>query len=135
MSVASGDFKGSEGSSEKKKPYGKSEGSNGSYEGNGSREGGYQRRDGGRGGDGFREGKDNQDRVPTAAMEVTVDNNIERAMKVLKRKLIKEGLFKELKSRKYYEKPSERKKRKKKESVKKVRKEELRARKNALLIS
>lgn len=67
------------------------------------------------------------------AMEVFVDHNIEKAMKILKRKLIKEGLFKELKARRYYEKPSERKKRKNKESVKKVRKDEARNRKNSML--
>lgn len=67
------------------------------------------------------------------AMEVVVDHGIDKAMKVLKRKLIKEGLFKELKSRRYYEKPSERKKRKEKESKKKLRKEEARQKKNALL--
>lgn len=68
-----------------------------------------------------------------APFEVTVDHNIDKAMKILKRKLIKEGLFKELKSRRYYEKPSERRKRKSKESVKKARKEEARNKKNALL--
>lgn len=68
-------------------------------------------------------------------MEVLVDNNIEKAMKILKRKLIKEGLFKELKSRRYYEKPSERKKRKTKEAIKKMRKEEARTKKNSLLFS
>jgi small subunit ribosomal protein S21 len=68
------------------------------------------------------------------AMEVMVDHNIEKAIKILKRKLIKEGLFKELKSRRYYEKPSERKKRKLKESVKKIRKDEARQRKNASLL-
>lgn len=67
------------------------------------------------------------------ALEVQVDHSVERAMKVLKRKLIKEGLFKELKSRRYYEKPSQRKKRKHKESMKKLRKEESRRRKNQLL--
>ena len=52
-------------------------------------------------------------------------------MKVLKRKLIKEGIFKELKARRYYEKPSLRRKRKAKESVKKIRKEAARASKTA----
>ncbi len=50
-------------------------------------------------------------------------NNLEKAMRVLKRKLIREGIFKELKSRRFYEKPSERKKRKGKEAQKKRRKE------------
>lgn len=68
-------------------------------------------------------------------MEVLVDNNIEKAMKILKRKLIKEGLFKELKSRRYYEKPSEKKKRKSKEAIKKMRKEEARSKKNSMLFS
>jgi small subunit ribosomal protein S21 len=61
--------------------------------------------------------------------EITVDHNVEKAMRVLKRKLIREGLFKELKMRKYYEKPCEKKKRKSKESVKRARKEEARAKK------
>lgn len=65
-----------------------------------------------------------------AALEVSVDNNIEKAMKILKRKLIKEGLFKELKLRRYYEKPSEKRKRKLKESIKKIRKEAARQKKN-----
>jgi small subunit ribosomal protein S21 len=75
-----------------------------------------------------------EERQKLGAMEVSVDHSIERAIKVLKRKLIKEGLFKELKARKYYEKPCERKKRKSKESLKKLRKEEARSKKNNLLI-
>ena len=70
------------------------------------------------------------DRQKAAPMEVLVEHNIEKAMKILKRKLIKEGLFKELKSRRYFEKPSEKKKRKLKESMKKIRKEEARSKKN-----
>jgi small subunit ribosomal protein S21 len=66
-------------------------------------------------------------------MEVVVEHNIEKAMKVLKRKLIKEGIFKELKLRRYFEKPSERKKRKVKESLKKARKEEARQKKNPFI--
>jgi small subunit ribosomal protein S21 len=69
------------------------------------------------------------DRARAGAMEVVVSHNIEKAMKILKRKLIKEGLFKELKSRRYYEKPSERRKRKEKESRKKARKDEARMKK------
>lgn len=73
------------------------------------------------------------DRPRAGAMEVLVDTNVEKAMKILKRKLIKEGLFKELKSRRYYEKPSDKKKRKMKESIKKARKDEARTRKNNLI--
>ena len=56
-------------------------------------------------------------------MEILVTHNIEKAMRVLKRKLIREGIFKELKARRFYEKPSEKRKRKKKEGVKKRRKD------------
>jgi small subunit ribosomal protein S21 len=71
------------------------------------------------------------DRGRAGAMEVVVSHNIEKAMKILKRKLIKEGLFKELKSRRYFEKPSVRKKRKEKEARKKQRKDEARLKKGA----
>ena len=62
-------------------------------------------------------------------IEITVgQNNLEKAMRVLKRKLIREGVFKELKSRRYYEKPCEKRKRKNKEAMKKRRKEQDRLR-------
>lgn len=61
-------------------------------------------------------------------VEIFVNQNLEKAMRVLKRKLIREGLFKELKTRRFYEKPSEKKKRKSKEAQKKRRKEVDRAR-------
>nr|WP_272908933.1 30S ribosomal protein S21 [Nitrospina gracilis] len=48
-------------------------------------------------------------------------NQVDRALKVLKRQISKEGLFKELKRRRYYEKPSVKKKRKMKEAQKKKR--------------
>lgn len=43
------------------------------------------------------------------------DNNVEQALKVLKRKMQREGVFREMKRRKAYEKPSERKTREKTE--------------------
>jgi len=48
-------------------------------------------------------------------------NDIERALKNLKRELQKEGLFKEIKQRSSYEKPSEKEKRKQREAKKKRR--------------
>jgi small subunit ribosomal protein S21 len=45
-------------------------------------------------------------------------NDVERALKTLKNKLQKEGLFREIKNRKYYEKPSVKKKRKQAEARK-----------------
>jgi len=46
-------------------------------------------------------------------------NQVDRALKTLKRQINKEGLFKELKRRRFYEKPSVKKKRKIKEAKKK----------------
>ncbi len=56
-------------------------------------------------------------------VEIYVDHSLEKAMRILKRKLIREGVFKELKTRRFYEKPSEKKKRKSKEAQKKRRKD------------
>ena len=64
-----------------------------------------------------------RDRVIRLSIEVQVrDNNIEAAIRVLKKKLLREGIFKELKLRKNYEKPSERKLRETKESEKRFKK-------------
>ena len=46
-------------------------------------------------------------------------NDIEKALKTLKRELQKEGLLKEIKQRSFYEKPSEKEKRKRIEARKK----------------
>ena len=57
-------------------------------------------------------------------IEVTVrDNNVEKALRVLKKKLQKDGLFRELRLRQYYEKPSLKKQRKLKESLRRIAKE------------
>jgi small subunit ribosomal protein S21 len=54
---------------------------------------------------------------------VTVrDNNIEQALKFLKKKMQREGIFREMKQRSAYEKPSERKVREKAEAVRRSRK-------------
>lgn len=53
-------------------------------------------------------------------LSITVEvrkGNVEQAMRVLKRKVQKEGLVKELRERQYYEKPSAKKRRKKKENI------------------
>jgi small subunit ribosomal protein S21 len=56
-------------------------------------------------------------------MQVLVrDNNIDQAMRVLKKKMQREGIFREMKRRKSYEKPSERKAREKAEAVRRARK-------------
>jgi len=50
------------------------------------------------------------------------DNNVEQALRALKKKMQREGLFREMKIRRDYEKPSEKKKREKSESVRRWRK-------------
>lgn len=51
-------------------------------------------------------------------LKIEVRNgNVEQAMRVLKRKLMKDGIMKELRQRESYEKPSEKKRRKKKENI------------------
>jgi small subunit ribosomal protein S21 len=52
------------------------------------------------------------------------DNNVEQALKVLKKKMQREGVFREMKLRRDYEKPSEKKKREKAEAVRRWRKME-----------
>ncbi|ANK80108.1 MULTISPECIES: 30S ribosomal protein S21 [Minwuia] len=56
-------------------------------------------------------------------MEVSVrDNNVDQALKVLKKKMQREGIFREMKLRNYYEKPSQRRAREKAEAVRRARK-------------
>jgi small subunit ribosomal protein S21 len=50
------------------------------------------------------------------------DNNIDQAMRVLKKKMQREGIFREMKRRRAYEKPSERRTREKAEAVRRIRK-------------
>jgi small subunit ribosomal protein S21 len=58
-------------------------------------------------------------------MKVEVrNNNVDRAMQVLKRKLVDEGVFKELQKRRCYEKPSEKKRRLKRAAVVRERRRE-----------
>lgn len=52
------------------------------------------------------------------------DNNVDQALKVLKKKMQREGLFREMKLRRDFEKPSEKKKREKAEAVRRWRKME-----------
>ncbi|HEU4839152.1 MAG TPA: 30S ribosomal protein S21 [Micavibrio sp.] len=52
------------------------------------------------------------------------DNNVDQALRVLKKKMQREGIFREMKLRRDYEKPSEKKKREKSEAVRRWRKME-----------
>jgi len=53
---------------------------------------------------------------------VVRENNIDQALKALKKKMQREGIFREMKLRAYYEKPSERRKREKAEALRRARK-------------
>lgn len=56
-------------------------------------------------------------------MLVTVrDNNVEQALRVLKKKMQREGVYREMKLRRHFEKPSEKKAREKSEAIRRSRK-------------
>lgn len=56
-------------------------------------------------------------------MQVLVrDNNVDQALRVLKKKMQREGIFREMKMRDHYEKPSEKRVREKAEGVRRARK-------------
>jgi small subunit ribosomal protein S21 len=58
-----------------------------------------------------------------ASVQVLVrDNNVDQALKALKKKMQREGIFREMKLRGHYEKPSERKAREKAEAIRRARK-------------
>ena len=60
-------------------------------------------------------------------MSITVEvrgGNLEKAMRVMKKKLAKEGMIKELRRRQYYQKPSFIKREKKKEGIKNYKKQQ-----------
>ena len=58
-------------------------------------------------------------------LKIEVRNgNVEQAMRVMKRKLMKEGVMKELRARQSYEKPSAKKRRKHKEAVANYKKQQ-----------
>ena len=50
------------------------------------------------------------------------ENNVEQAMRILKKKMQREGIFRELKQRRAYEKPSERRVREKGEAIRRAHK-------------
>lgn len=50
------------------------------------------------------------------------DNNVDQALRALKKKLQREGVFREMKLRNFYEKPSEKRAREKAEAIRRARK-------------
>jgi small subunit ribosomal protein S21 len=72
-----------------------------------------------------REGRDTGtlDRRNGSNVQVLVrDNNVDQALRALKKKLQREGVFREMKLRNFYEKPSEKRAREKAEAVRRARK-------------
>ena len=56
-------------------------------------------------------------------LEVTVrDNNVDQALRALKKKMQREGIFREMKIRRSYEQPSEKRAREKAEAIRRARK-------------
>ena len=56
-------------------------------------------------------------------LQVTVrDNNVDQALKALKKKMQREGIFRKMKLRNHYEKPSEKRAREKAEAIRRGRK-------------
>ena len=56
-------------------------------------------------------------------MQVSVrDNNVDQALRVLKKKLQREGVFREMKLKQHFEKPSEKKERQRSEAIRRARK-------------
>ena len=56
-------------------------------------------------------------------LQVTVrDNNVDQALKALKKKMQREGIFREMKLRNHYENPSEKRAREKAEAIRRGRK-------------
>ena len=56
-------------------------------------------------------------------MHVTVrENNVDQALRALKKKMQREGIFREMKLRRHFEKPSQKRKRERAEAVRRHRK-------------
>ncbi len=64
-----------------------------------------------------------RDHGRSTIVQVTVrDNNVDQALRALKKKLQREGVYREMKLRRHFEKPSEKKKRERAEAVRRARK-------------
>jgi small subunit ribosomal protein S21 len=74
------------------------------------------------GGDGIATSAATNQKVVRNLQVLVRDNNVDQALRVLKKKMQREGIFREMKQRKAYEKPSERKAREKAEAVRRARK-------------
>ena len=64
-----------------------------------------------------------QKRIGYRLQVIVRDNNVDQALKALKKKMQREGIFREMKRRSAYEKPSEKRVREKAEGVRRARKQ------------
>jgi len=59
----------------------------------------------------------------THMLQVSVrDNNVDQALRVMKKKMQREGMFREMRAKEFYEKPSVKKAKAKKEAIKRIKK-------------
>ena len=53
---------------------------------------------------------------------IVEDNKVDHALRIIKKKMQREGVYREMKLRRHYEKPSERKKRESADALRRLRK-------------
>lgn len=63
-----------------------------------------------------------QRKVVTSVQVMVRDNNVDQALRALKKKMQREGVFREMKLRQHYEKPSVKRAREKAEAIRRARK-------------
>jgi small subunit ribosomal protein S21 len=68
------------------------------------------------------QGRDSNHKIGKHLQVFVRENNVDQALRILKKKMQREGIFREMKRRKAYEKPSERKTREKAEAIRRARK-------------
>ena len=72
---------------------------------------------------GYRPGSGTDTKGTGSSVQIIVrDNNVDQALRALKKKMQREGIFREMKLRAHYEKPSEKKAREKGEAIRRARK-------------
>ncbi len=69
-----------------------------------------------------RRGRRNNGKDRIIVQVIVRDNNVDQALRALKKKMQREGIFREMKLRRAYEKPSEKRAREKAEAVRRARK-------------
>ena len=65
---------------------------------------------------------DNQEKQRVSLQVIVRDNNVDQALRALKKKLQREGVYREMKLRRHYEKPSEKRARERAAAIRRARK-------------